>query len=170
METEYTKQAQDFAAKHSLSMTATYKGHFPRLSEAATAQFSITLTRGTSAYTFDFSDSIINDSWQHRSTETFSKPVQGLPSKLSQKSWPTTGQPFKAWQYLCEPVHKTPSLYNILACLTKSDPGTFADFCDDYGYDTDSIKARDTYFAIQEEWSNVSRLFSDCTDELQEIN
>ena len=124
METNYDKQAQDFAAKHSLSMTATYKGHFPRLSEAVTAQFSITLTRGTSAYTFDFSDSI-ND---------------------------------------------TPSLYSILACLPKSDPGTFADFCDAYGYDTGSTKDHDLYFAVQDAWSNVNRLFSDCLEELQEIN
>ena len=169
METTYTKQAQDFAAKHSLSMAATYKGHFPRLSKAATAQFSITLTRGTSAYTFDFSDSI-NDSWKYRSPDQRGKTFPGLPQRLSSKSYPTTGQPFDAWQYRCEPTHETPSLYDILACLTKSDPGTFADFCSDYGYDTDSIKARDLYFAIQEEWSNVNRLFFDCMDELQEIN
>ena len=164
MET-YTKQAQDFATAHNLTMTATYKGHFPRLSSSATAQFSITLARGTSAYTFDFSDSI-NDSWTDQRGKTF----PGLPQRLSSKSYPTTGHRQTVGPYTLIPTHKTPSLYSILACLPKSDPGTFADFCDAYGYDTGSTKDHDLYFAVQDEWSNVNRLFSDCREELQEIN
>ena len=38
---------------------------------------------------------------------------------------------------------KTASAYDLLACITKSDPGNFRDFCSDFGYDTDSRKAFD---------------------------
>lgn len=63
----------------------------------------------------------------------------------------------------------TPTAYDVLACLTKYDPGTFQNFCDEFGYDTDSRKAEKTYFAVQEEWSNVQRLFGDVIDQLAEI-
>lgn len=62
-----------------------------------------------------------------------------------------------------------PTAYNILACLTKYDPGTFEDFCSDYGYDEDSRKAERIYKAVCKEWINVERVFGDCLDDLREI-
>lgn len=53
-----------------------------------------------------------------------------------------------------------PSAYTILSGLTKYDPGTFADFCAEYGYDTDSRRAERTYFAVQEEWKRVEAFFT----------
>lgn len=63
----------------------------------------------------------------------------------------------------------TPTAYDILACLTKGDPGTFEDFCWGYGYDTDSRKAERIYKAVCKEWRNVERVFGDCLDGLREI-
>lgn len=64
-----------------------------------------------------------------------------------------------------------PTAYGVLACLTTSDPETFADFCDNFGYDTDSIKADKVYRGVVEEWNNVKMLFSDSEiEELGEIN
>jgi len=55
----------------------------------------------------------------------------------------------------------TPNEYDVLACLAIIDPAeTFADFCDAYGYDTDSITARDTYEAVKEQSENLRRLFT----------
>lgn len=62
-----------------------------------------------------------------------------------------------------------PSMYSVLTCLTKYDPGTFEDFCMDFGYDSDSISALRTYKAVCKEWKGVENLFSDVLDELQEI-
>lgn len=53
-----------------------------------------------------------------------------------------------------------PTSYDLLACITKNDPGTFSDFCGEYGYDTDSRKAEKTYFAVQEEWEKVRGFFT----------
>lgn len=58
-----------------------------------------------------------------------------------------------------------PTLYSVLACLTKYDPETFEDFCANYGYDNDSRKAEKIYKAVVKEWKNLNRLFT--SDELE---
>ena len=63
-----------------------------------------------------------------------------------------------------------PTAYDILTCLTKSDPIDYHNFCSEYGYDTDSIKALKTFKAVQREWQGVNRVFGDVLEQLQEIN
>ena len=76
---------------------------------------------------------------------------------------------FSLNKYRGKPVPKI-SAYDLLACLTKYDPGTFENFCSDFGYDTDSRKAESTYHAVQKEYQKVSRFFTDAElVELQEI-
>jgi hypothetical protein len=62
-----------------------------------------------------------------------------------------------------------PTMYDVLTCLTKYDPTTFEFFCSVYGYDTDSIKALNTYKAVKREFNGVNRLFGDILEQLQEI-
>ena len=62
-----------------------------------------------------------------------------------------------------------PNIYDILACLVKSDPETFEYFCAEFGYDIDSRKAEETYKAVCKEYKAVERLFGDIMEELQEI-
>lgn len=40
-----------------------------------------------------------------------------------------------------------PTAYSVLSCISSdaNTPEAFADFCNEYGYDSDSIKARDTF-------------------------
>jgi hypothetical protein len=63
-----------------------------------------------------------------------------------------------------------PSVYDVLACITKNDPEAFEDFCGEFGYNTDSIKALQTFNAVDKEFHEVKRMFADCLEELQEIN
>jgi hypothetical protein len=64
-----------------------------------------------------------------------------------------------------------PTAYDVLACLTKSDPRTFEEFCGDMGLDTDSRRAEETWRAVMDEWVRVQRFFSaDELGKLQEIN
>ena len=166
---DYNKQANDFAAKIGLTMNAVYVGHTTQIGEWATAQYRVTLKRGGKEYSFDFSQSL-QLSWRYFEDNSF-KAKAGLPPRLNQKNWPTAGEAYNVGPYLLEPVKiNKPTVYDILACLTKYDPGTFKAFCADYGYSDDSIKARDIYFAVQDEYSNVVRMFGDVMDELQEIN
>lgn len=59
-----------------------------------------------------------------------------------------------------------PSAYSVLSCLTKDDPGTFEDFCGDFGYDTDSRKAETIYKAVVNEYQNVCMLWNESEIEL----
>ena len=53
-----------------------------------------------------------------------------------------------------------PSDYDILACLTSYDPGSFENFCLDFGYSDDSIKANNTYLKVRKEWAEVQRIWT----------
>ena len=64
-----------------------------------------------------------------------------------------------------------PTAYDVLACLTKSDPYSFEDFCSNFGYEEDSRKAYKIFKAVMKEWKNVELLFTpEQIEELQEIN
>lgn len=68
---------------------------------------------------------------------------------------------------------KPPTLYDVLACITKHDPGTFEEFCSDFGGDTDSRKNLDTYLAVQKEYNDFQRLCRGSQvmlEDAQEIN
>ena len=61
-----------------------------------------------------------------------------------------------------------PHIYDVLACLTKYDIGTYYDFLNEFGYN-DNTQSRKTYKAVLREYKAVQRLFSDCIEELAEI-
>lgn len=171
---EYTEQANGFLAKHQITMTAQYLGHFPRLSEWSTSQWQVTFThQGRKPFTLTFSQSL-QASWAFTNMDKnkggYHQKQKGLPPALNQKHWPKTSSEYAVHPYLMHPAKIAPSAYDVLACITKSDPGTFNEFCYEYGYNNDSIKALETYRAVQEEWSGVRRMFGDCLEELQEIN
>jgi hypothetical protein len=129
----YNQQANDFAAKIGLTMSAKYLGHYERIG-INSANFNITLSRkDCKPLTFEFSNSI-NESWKNK------RKIKPLPV-----------------------------LYDVLTYLTKSDPEDFETFCGEFGYNTDSRKALDTYMAVQKEWAGVKILFGDCLEELREI-
>jgi len=62
---------------------------------------------------------------------------------------------------------KNPTAYDVLAGITNYDPGTFENFCREYGYDVDSRKAYKTYKAVMKEWKNVELLFT--TEQLEQL-
>lgn len=172
---EYEQQAQDFATKYNLTMTATYLGHYSRLhGKWITANYRITLTRpGRKPYSFDFSTSI-NDSWSYTSNESILKKLPGLPVRFDLDKFFDSPECHREraqlGRYTVTRTKKTPRLYDVLSCLQKYDPGIFEDFCMDFGYDSDSRKAEGIYFSVQKKWSSVAALFGDCLDELSEIN
>jgi hypothetical protein len=53
-----------------------------------------------------------------------------------------------------------PRPYDVLACLTKYDIGTFENFCSDFGYDVDSRKAEKIYRAVLKEYKNLNRIYT----------
>lgn len=68
-----------------------------------------------------------------------------------------------------------PGAYDILAALTKYEPGTFFTFCEEFGFDIRdeygnvNEESMSIYKAVIEEWNGVERVFGDCIEEFQEI-
>jgi len=68
---------------------------------------------------------------------------------------------FKFGQSLANTHKKEPSDYDILTCLTTYDPGTFDEFCWNYGYNDDSIKALKVYNNVADEFKSLCTLYTD---------
>lgn len=68
-----------------------------------------------------------------------------------------------------------PTAYDVLACLTKSDPGSLCDFVSEYGYDYEMVRpsvVRNLYKAVRSEWERVCKVFGsegECYEALCEI-
>jgi hypothetical protein len=79
---------------------------------------------------------------------------------------------FMFWNSLADmQAGRTPKAYDVLAVLEKNDPGDFAEFCGNMGFDTDSRKAGKTYKLVLKQWEKVKAFFSDEElEQLQEIN
>ena len=64
-----------------------------------------------------------------------------------------------------------PTCYDIIACVTKCDPGSLDEFCGDFGYDTDSIKANTVYSEVIKEYRGMVRALGvDVLEKIQEIS
>lgn len=162
MISEYEKQADEFMKKYGVTMETKLLGNMPYFDDDKENRdvYQITLKRGNKTWSFRFGQSIVNSK---------SEKVYYLDQIKKIHNWNIKDFIYIGnSQYKKKPIAPTP--YDILATITKSDPGTFADFCGDFGYDEDSRKAEKTYFAVQKEYQEVSKMFGDCMDELQEIN
>jgi hypothetical protein len=156
---EYEKQANDFAAKHRVELiinSVEQKKHFDDDKEPRDV-YALELKRqGKGSYKFEFGQSIKN-------SRHFKDAISGKTTtdkELAHKMWGIYVKPVKGVE---------PTMYDVLACLTKHDPETFEDFCSEFGCDTDSKKAEKIYNAVLKEYIGVLRLFSDVMEELQEI-
>jgi hypothetical protein len=55
---------------------------------------------------------------------------------------------------------KKPTMYDILTCLEKNVPGTYHDFCDEYGYERSEVSSVKVYDAVTKEARAVNRMFT----------
>lgn len=151
---EYIKQATEFLQKTYAEMKIEYVGlavNKEWKEKEERCLYKITLTSPRGSMDFNFWDSIRNTKIRTMPFDLYN--VQANKELAAKK---------KA---------AVPSVYDVLACLTKCDPGTFEDFCSDYGYDEDSRTAERVYFAVQKEYAQLTRLFTpDQMEELAEIN
>lgn len=72
---------------------------------------------------------------------------------------------------------KKPTAYDVLACLEKYEVAdNLHDFCDEFGYNEfdeytckEDKESKRIWKAVQKEYKNIMRMFSDCINELCEI-
>lgn len=61
-----------------------------------------------------------------------------------------------------------PTEYDLLACLTKYDPCTYENFCNEYGYDIDDKKSKKIFLAVVKEYEGLCVVFGN-DEENQEL-
>jgi hypothetical protein len=153
---DYKKQADDFMTKTGTTMEAVLLGTYKYFADDKDKRdvYKITLKRNGKEYSFDFGQSLAN-SYYYKEAEAQKKA-------------------YRANNYgFFKPIKKSeliPTCYDVLASIEKYDTGSFDDWCSNFGYETDSRKALETYLKCQEQFDNINRLFHDVLDELAEIN
>lgn len=174
---EYLKQATDFLTKTNTELSVKFLKHGKHFTDDKDSRdiYEITLKRGNRKYIFNFGQSI-NASGEyivapHLQNKIWCEQVTGGKYALTLSEFKKLHSTYKNGKDIF--INKNfavPNAYDILTCLTKYDPNTFEDFCSEFGYDSDSRKALETYNAVKNEYKEVTRLFTDAEiEELQEI-
>jgi hypothetical protein len=162
---KYEQQAQNFLIETETEFKTEFIGNNKYFDDDKQTRdiYLITLKRGNREYKFKFGNSLNNS---------------GKFKIFASDGFKLTNDEKEALKYKKKTAHvkrnndfKEPSAYDVLACLTKSEVGTFKDFCGEFGYNEDSIKAEKMYNAVIDEWENIKMLYSDEEIlKLQEIN
>lgn len=157
--TPYQQRARDFLQSANATMEIRFIGQMRNTDWKETAlrnAYDVTLKTPRGAMALTFWDSIHN-------TEIASTTLHEYAKKRfkCEYRYLTLGDQRKAAKELkAKKAAAAPTEYDILACITKDDPGTFEGFCADFGYDEDSRTAERIYFACQREYKQLSRLFT----------
>lgn len=169
--TDYEKQPQDFLTKTNTAFKAEFKEHGLYFDDDKESRdiYNITLTRGEREYKFTFGQSLANSGFKiflnNSDKESLYKFRYELMTEANgdiKKYERLVKQKLKMYSGMkIKNNMQNPTPYDVLACLTKYDPESFKDFCDCYGYDTDSRKAEKIYKAVCDEWLNVQKLWND---------
>lgn len=187
----YIKEAEDFLNKVNAKITIIKSKYqsaplWTKEGDKFGFKYDVTIERNNKKYSFNFWNSIHNREQTGNAQNLIKgelitvKPFFGKPFEIKKGlgHFEVRGNinPIDGKKYAEKLIADykegkfEPNAYDILASLTKYDPGTFADFCADYGYDEDSKKAEKTFLAVIDEYKNIERLFGDVMDELWEIN
>jgi len=164
---DYNKQATDFLTKTNTTFKVEFL-NYGKYFESDTDKrdiYKITLQRGERVYKFNFGQSI-NCCHKLNYPRLVGNTKRDMLAKarLSLYRWNDK-------DFIKNENFNEPTAYDVLSCLTKSSPETLEDFCDSYGYSSDSIKANNIYKAVVVEWQNVAMLWNDLEiEKLQEIN
>lgn len=177
---DHQKQAQDFLKKTGVIFSAVFVKHGKHFADDKDTRdiYAVTLKRGSRDMTVMFGQSlsdscykIVNKSGKVlREISRAELEKAGIEANNLSESW--LRMKISNLCFVLSPSEKiirpkAPTAYDVLACLTKYDPGTFANFCADMGMDTDSRRAEKTYRAVVDEWRDVKTIWTDL--EIQEL-
>lgn len=182
---EYEKKAADFlkATNSTIKIEIptpeeTKKPLWYEKGDAEMQHYRVTLNSARGSWTFDFWDSISAreavDALDYLKKAQFGdysqeryKSERILHDKLGRNI--NAYQARKQYGELRDRLK--PSQYAILSCLDLLYSDSFEEFCNEFGYDTDSRKAEKTYNAMLEQDRNLRRLFTlEELEKLEDIN
>ena len=158
--TDYEKQAQDFLDKTNTTIEKEFLKNDKHFEDDTSVRdiYNITIKRGNRSFDLTFGQSIMDSQYyQHKNIKERTYTLSGAHRTGGYKIDRLSN--YK--EYLKLIAGKIPTNYDILASITSYDPGTFENFCSDFGYDIDSKKAERIYNSVLEEWKNVQIIWTD---------
>jgi len=169
---EYDQQAIDFLESTGTTLTVTflYTGEYFPSEKDKRDIYQFTLTNDKGSYSAKFGDSLNNT--QFNAYATRSKP---LDYKSDWNFCKANKIHVSASGYIRPQKRRTPSAYDILACLDAYCPDSFEDFCEEYGYNELPLSEHDntmrTYLNVKEQAAGLNKLFdADQLEQLTEIS
>lgn len=110
----------------------------------------------------------------YRVTLSRSKPSYRLYEEIAEQPKPLYRLTFDFWGSIADAEAGKTDIqpYDVLACISGdvSTPDTFEDFCSEFGYDTDSIKAKQMFTRCSNFASRLRAFFTEAEQQqLQEI-
>jgi hypothetical protein len=146
MENKYNKQAKEFLSKYELNLS---------IREAIPQKTPLWINKDSKnqQHGINYFCSLSNKDGKHYSFDFWGSIADAEKISHGEK----TGRP---------------NAYSILACLdTYSDGESFEDFCNNFGYDTDSITAEKTYKAVMKQIDGLKAILTpEAIEELNNIN
>ena len=170
MKNEYTEQAEKFLQDANATMKIELQGRAINTAwkeKQPRNLYAVTIATPRGSYAFDFWDSLYNTEISQMTAEQYARKHFRMRYEDM-----TYSEQIKSHAELAKKQKEArPTCYDVLACLTKYDPGTFEEFCSEYGYDEDSRTAERIYIAVQSEYANLKRIFDpEQMEAMQEIN
>lgn len=167
---EYLKRAKDFLSEANAKCEIVYGGISRNENWKEKEKrnwYDVTITTPRGKMTFTFWDSIHNTEISTMTFEEYAKKKLKY-NRVEDMSY---GKKVEAKNDLVRLKAKAvPNEYDVLACLEKYDPGTFEDFCSEFGYDEDSKTAERIYIAVIKEYKDLTKIFTEeQMEELSEI-
>jgi len=124
-------------------------GEFPRKTHIHGQHYEMFLNRGDKYFSVHYWNSYHDAELKAIGNKDYRDQVRFFPLTKTER----------------QQIKVTPT--DVLACCQLYDVGSFENFCADFGYDTDSRQAEQTYRAVCEQYRNFSRMFSG--EELQKL-
>lgn len=154
---DYKKQGEDFLLETDVKMEVEHIGndfYFDGDKDKRDI-YRVTFKRKDRSFSIRFGQSMVK-----------SKPTEEELYRASDY-----GSTFYSKKYLAVKNRKeVPTAYDVLSCLEKHHPGSFGNFCCEYGYEEDSRKAFKIYQEVLEQWEKVSSLWTEAElEKMQEI-
>lgn len=168
--TDYSQMANDFLSKANAKIDITFIGRAINSDWSENILrnlYDVTITTRRGSMTVKFWDSLHNTQITQMSVEDYAKKyfrTQYGCLALCERT--QASKKLKAMKNEAKPT-----AYDVLACLAKHDCGSFDNFCLEYGYSNDSIRALRTYLAYSKEYEALCRIFNaEQIEALREIN
>lgn len=159
-------RAQQFLYNTNTTIRWKLLGYYPFFNDDKEKRlvFQFTIARGTRSYTSTFGQStfeserqLVRDKTINPRSVAYKEALEQAARKIETAALHSDPIPYLVY----------PTAYDLLSCLQQHDPGTFEDFCSEYGYDTDSRKAEKTYNACREQYLGLAALYNN--EEMQQL-